>query len=96
MIPQSFARGDFDGVLTPVLSEIVDIALYDLARSMKSVDEKTMESQLDALFKSLHAYRPVRLLREQPIIYTSRPSWLPIEPQPCDTLGNNIAKHVLD
>lgn len=56
LIPQLFGRGDFDGVPSLFLSEIVGITLHDLARSKKSVNEETMKSQLQTVFRSLSAY----------------------------------------
>lgn len=56
LIPQLFGQCDFDGVPALILSEIVGVTLHDLARGKKSIDEKAMESQLGAAFKSMSAY----------------------------------------
>lgn len=56
VIPQLFGQGYFNGVPALILSEIVGTTLHDLARSKKSVNEKTMESQLEAVFESLSTY----------------------------------------
>lgn len=56
LIPQLFGQYDFDGVPALILSEIIGVTLHNLARGKKSIDEKAIESQLRAAFRSMSAY----------------------------------------
>lgn len=57
VIPILFGRGSFNGRPALILSEVEGITLRDLAKLVESsVQEKTLETQLENAFKELHKY----------------------------------------
>ncbi|CAI7641164.1 unnamed protein product [Penicillium glandicola] len=59
VIPQFFGQGFFNGFPALILSEVIGITLYDLARSKSDIQEDILKTQLEKVFNLISEYGAV-------------------------------------